>query len=98
MRKEGSDDAPDPAHLVAEVLDALVQVVGFVLQLVQRLVLSSQSPQELVFAGVQQVLGDSPGLFGPLHRTERTGHRGVAFLLCLHRLIMKPLHFIKLIC
>lgn len=52
----------------------LVQVVGLLLQLAQRLVLSGQISEEFVFSGAQQVLGASAGFLGLFHWAERTGH------------------------
>lgn len=61
-------------YLMAEVMDLLIQVQVLLLQLAQRFVLSSQSTQEVVPGGVQQVLGDGAACFRLLHRTERTRH------------------------
>lgn len=72
------------AYLVTEVVDLLIQVVGLLLQLAYGFVLSSQSTEELVLTGMQQVFSERAGSFGLFHRTEWTGHCGVAFLFSLH--------------
>lgn len=85
------------AHLVTEELDLLVHVVGILLQLAQRFVLSGQSSEELVLIGLQLVFSEGAGLFGLLHRAERTRHAAVASLLSLQRLLVELLDLLELI-
>lgn len=80
------------------MLDPLVQVVGCLLQRIEGLVLSCQDLEELVFAGVQQVLRDGTDLFGLFHGAEGPGHRGVALLRSPKGLVVELLHLLVLIC
>lgn len=52
----------------------LIQVVGLLLQLAQRLVLSGQISEELVFSVFQQVFSASTGFLGLFHWAEWAGH------------------------
>ena len=86
------------SYLVAEVVDLLVQVVGFGLKLLQAFVLGGHGPEEAVLPGVQQVLGPLPGVPGLSDRAGGAGHGGVAPLLRLRGLPGGLLHLLKLIC
>lgn len=69
-----SDRQINSAYLVTEVMHLLIQVVGLLLQLAQRLVLSSQISEELVFSVSQQVFSASTGFLGLFHWAEWAGH------------------------
>lgn len=68
---------------MTQVVDLLVQLMGFLLQFHYRFILRCRGVEELIFRRIQQVFNEGASLFGLFNGTEGTRHRRVAFLLRL---------------